>query len=167
MVYQMIGFSVSYRHDAFRTSVERDGIRRDNLEGVLEGLAQGIRRLSRGRCIITPQNGFLSKEADTPIDLVVYVPAGGDQHELILAAVNQLEWGFENLALTLPIDASLRTIEPQDKKCEMCTRASTWVRHTAFSGNHHFCTEHAEAEADFGDNSSNNMYWEQLEPVTT
>lgn len=167
MVHQMIGHSVSYRHDAFRTSVERDGIRRDKLEEVLEGLAQGIRRLSHGRWIITPQNGFLSNEADASIDLVVLVPAGGDQYEQMIAAVNQLEQGFENLLLTLPIDPTLRTFEVNGPKCQICNNKAEWVRRTQFAGDHLFCKLHAEAEEDFGDSHPSYFYWKELEPITT
>lgn len=167
MVHQMIGYSVSYRHDAFRTSVEPEGIRRRQVEDTIEGLAQSLRHVSRGRWIVVPENGFLSNEADAPIDLVVYVPAGGDQYEQMLTAVNQLEEGFNSFLLTEPIDTSLRTIETNGPKCQMCSNKAEWVRRTQFSGDHLFCKLHAEAEEDFGDNSSNNMYWEQLESVTT
>lgn len=164
-----VGYRVSYPHDAFRTSVERDGIRHDQLEGVLEGLAQGIRRLSRGRCIITPQNGFLSKEADAPIDLVVYVPAGSDQYKQMLTAVEQLERGFENLALTLPIDASRRTIEEDGPKCDRadsCERMATWVLHYEGRSDTYFCTGHAQGYVNFDTTGHATFSWEELKPAT-
>jgi hypothetical protein len=144
-----VGYSVSYRRDAFRTSVEPDGIRLDKLEETLEGLAQSIRRVSRGHWIVIPQNGFLSNEADASIDLVVFVPAGDDQYEQLLAAVNQLEEGFNSYLLTLPIDKSLRTIEGHSLPCVRCGEKPRWRYPSSDGIDDYFCDLHVKIDPRF------------------
>ena len=153
-----VGYNVSYHRSAFRTSVEPDGIRPDKLEEVLEGLAQSVLRVSRGRWIIIPRDAYISHLADTTIDLVVYVPAGGDQYEQALTAVSRIEQGFESFLLTLPIDKSLRIIEEGGPKCEDCeSRTIDWIRTTPYAGNErYFCDRHAELQSDFGGNAATN-----------
>ena len=153
MAHHMIGYSVSYRHDAFRTSVEPEGIRRRQVEETIEGLAQSLRYVSRGRWIVVPENGFLSNEADAPIDLVVYVPAGDDQYEQMLTAVNQLEQGFNSFLLTEPIDTSLRTIEGKSPGCVVCGGKFEWLYPVDNGSYMYFCDTHARRDRRFGDPS--------------
>lgn len=42
-------------------------------------------------------------------------------------------------------------------KCFECEKEVKWIRYTQFAGEHLFCTEHALAEKDFGDN--NGQVW--------
>ena len=42
-------------------------------------------------------------------------------------------------------------------KCAVCDELATWMRYTQFAGNHPFCDEHAELEADFNDGD-----WERI-----
>ena len=46
--------------------------------------------------------------------------------------------------------------------CDECDQPATWVRRTQFSGNHFFCTTHAEQKENFGQEDDSYFYWEKL-----
>lgn len=144
-----VGYRVSYPHDAFRTSVEPDGIRLNQVEQMLEGQAQSILRSSHGRWIIVPQNGVLPLADNATIDLVVYVPAGDDQYKQVLAALDQLERSFESFLLTLPIDRSLRTIEGHRLTCVMCGETPTCSYPSSDGIDDYFCDLHVRMDPRF------------------
>jgi len=43
-----------------------------------------------------------------------------------------------------------------------CQEPVTWIRCTQFSGDHRFCTKHAELENDFGQSDPSDFYWEEV-----
>lgn len=167
MATPMIGYDVSYERKAFRTKIDSEGIHITALELLLERVAKFVQEQSDGRWIISNKVVVMPSDRTKPVELTVIVPAGTDQYEQYLAAVGLFESRVAAWLTDYPFDTSLRTIETNGPKCQMCSNKAEWVRRTQFSGNHLFCKLHAEAEEDFGDNSSNNMFWEQLEPVTT
>ena len=134
---------------------------------VLEGAAKSVQAKSDNRWIVANKAKVIPPfDKDAPVELMVIVPAGNDQYEQFLSAISLFE-EFAAERLGAPVDISLRTIEEDGPKCEMCGKKPSWVRRTQFAGNHYFCSTHAEAEEDFGDNSSNNMFWQSLEASTT
>ena len=50
-------------------------------------------------------------------------------------------------------------------KCIECDKPATWIRYTQFSGNHPYCTEHAEQESDFGEDDASYYSWGEYECV--
>jgi hypothetical protein len=47
-------------------------------------------------------------------------------------------------------------------RCMECRKLARWVRVTQFSGNHHFCDEHAKKEANFGKEDPSYFFWRKL-----
>lgn len=48
------------------------------------------------------------------------------------------------------------------EKCIECNEPADWVRCTQFAGDHPYCQEHAEQEADFQQNDSY-AYWVKVD----
>lgn len=46
--------------------------------------------------------------------------------------------------------------------CDSCEDEATWVRRTQFSGDHYFCTPHAEKQSDFGSENPSYFFWKEL-----
>lgn len=47
-----------------------------------------------------------------------------------------------------------------EETCIVCKKPSKWVRSTQFSGDHHYCAEHAQQEEDFGKSDSYAFWYE-------
>ena len=163
----MIGYDVSYGRMAFRTKIDDEGISIRSLELLLERAIKSVQEQSDGRWIISNKAIVMSSDRTKPVELTVIVPAGSGQYQQMLAAVKAFEDRVAVWLTDYPFDTTLRTIEEDGPKCEICGKKPSWVRRTQFAGNHYFCATHAEEESDFGDNSSNNMFWQNLEPATT
>jgi hypothetical protein len=65
----------------------------------------------------------------------------------------------ERLEGYVPIE---RSTARHPNLCEVCDQPPTWVRRTQFSGNHFFCTTHAQQEEDFGQGDDSYFFWEDL-----
>lgn len=162
-----VGFDFSYQRAAFKTNVDPEGIPPWALEGLLTRAMDHVRGKSHGRwVIVNKQEHFLFSEGAT-LELMVFVPAGSDQHEQMLAAVDMFETEITKVSSIHPIDPTLRTLEVNGPKCQACNNAAVWVRSTQFAGDHLFCKLHAEAEEDFGDSHPSYFFWKELEPITT
>jgi hypothetical protein len=162
----MVGYDVSYRRNAFKTRIDPDGVPSEPLESLFEQAAKSVQKKSGGHWLIINKDEFISSDSYSTIELRVLVPAGIRQRIHVITAIAQFEEVITaNTGVIL--DEALRSIEEDGPKCEICTKKPEWVRRTQFAGDHYFCAMHAEAEEDFGDSSSNNMFWKQLEPITT
>jgi hypothetical protein len=168
MVHHMVGYDLSYRRNAFTTRIDPDGVPSRPLESLFEQAANSVKTQSDGRWLIINKDEIISSNSESTIELTVFVPDGFRARDQVLAAVAQFEEVVMNNTEVI-LNEGLRSIEEDGPKCEIpaCSRKPEWVRRTAFSGNHLFCKMHAEAEEDFGDNSSNNMFWQQIVQVTT
>ncbi len=168
MVHRMIGYDLSYRRNAFSSKIDPDGLPSHALELAFEQATDAVKKESEGQWLIINKATFISSDLSSTIELTVYVPDQVRPRDQVVAAVAQ----FEAAILVhhgVVLDETLRSIEEDGPKCEIpaCSKKPEWVRRTAFSGNHLFCKVHAEAEDDFGDNSSNYMFWQQIVQVTT
>ncbi len=86
---------------------------------------------------------------------------------LVVAAAADPEKSKEILALRQRLERGgieLRGTGVFTGLCDECDDPAVWVRKTQFSGNHHFCRKHAEAEENFGESDPSYFFWEKLEP---
>lgn len=162
----MVGYDVSYRRNAFKTRIEPDGVPSGPLESLFERAAKSVQKKSGGHWLIINKDEFISSDSYSTIELRVLVPAGIRQRSHVITAIAQFEEAITTDTGVI-LDIALRSIEEDGPKCAICDKKPSWVRRTQFAGNHYFCATHAEKESDFGDNSSNNMFWQNLEPATT
>lgn len=47
-------------------------------------------------------------------------------------------------------------------ECGQCSETAAWVRRTQFSGDHYYCTAHAEQQEDFGKEDMSSFFWDQV-----
>jgi len=162
----LIGYDVSYQRNAFTTRIDPDGVPSRPLESLFERAARSVQANSDGRWIIIHKDEVISSNSDSTIELMVLVPTGIRQREQVLTAVAQ----FEEIITAntgIILDETLRSIEDDGPKCQICGKKPGWVRHTQFSGDHYFCAQHAKNEEDFGDSDPSYFVWKQLDPVST
>lgn len=178
---EAVGFDVTYFNSAFRTTHSQDQPPYPpsfmQLRRAIDRGTRAVYQKGGGRWMIvdkdtlevnSPNDEVQYHVSSVTVELVFLVPQRSARRTELLAAVAHFEEVVAEY-LGVPVDTRFREIEDEDNgpKCQICGKKPSWVRRTAFSGDHHFCTEHAEAEKDFGDNSSNNMYWQSLEVPTT
>ena len=173
-MFQALGFEVSYRKGAFRTK----GAWNDSytiptpeqLKDALDWAKRSVSHEGNGQWIITEQPLGLHMDAE----LMVLVPAGNDRHTQLLAAVAYFEKVMA-AQLGAPIDTTLRSIEDDRPKCEVCGQKPTWartIRVLKFLDKDHFCSSHAAEQKDFQQKDyrhsvSSNYFWRHLGPTNT
>ena len=70
---------------------------------------------------------------------------------------------FENCPLKIRnVTISLKNKELMIKTCDMCDNKAVWIRYTQFSGDHHFCLDHAKLEKDFKKSDPSYFFWKKL-----
>lgn len=155
---------------AFRTKIDDEGIPTRSLEILLERTIKFVQEQSDGDWIISNKAIVMSSDRMKPVELTVIVPAGSDQYQQMLAAVEAFE---ERVAVWLtdyPFDTTLRTIEDDSPKCEICGKKSTWaraIRVLRFLNSAHFCSDHAKDQKDFHYSGSSDSFLRRLGPTNT
>lgn len=166
----MIGYDVSYGRMAFRTKIDDEGISTRSLEVLLERAVKFVQEQSDGRWIISNKAIVMSSDRTKPVELTVIVPAGSDQYQQMLAAVKAFEDRVAVWLTDYPFDTTLRTIEDDGVKCEICGKKSTWaraIRILRFLDSAHFCNDHAKNQKDFHHSGSSDFFWRRLGPTNT
>lgn len=161
---QAVGFDLSYQRTAFKTNIDPEGIHPWPLEGLLMGAMAHVRGSSRGRWFIVNRHEYFSFKEGATLELIVFVPAGRDQYEQMLAAVDMFETEIRRVSSAHPIDPTLRTLEVKGPRCEKCGEKAEWLCRTQTSGDAHFCDQHAKEDPHFG---ASYFLWFQLESATT
>jgi hypothetical protein len=176
---EAVGFDVTYFDSAFRTTHSQDQPPYPpsfmQLRRAIDRGTRSVYQKGGGRWMVVdkdtlnvngPNDEVEYHVSSVTVELVFLVPQRSARHTELLAAVAHFEEVVAEY-LDVPVDTRFREIEEDGPKCVICGKKPSWVRRTQFAGNHYFCSTHAEAEEDFGDNSSNNMFWQSLETSTT
>ena len=145
----LIGYDASYQWRAFKSKIDPDGLPRQALESSLEHAIGAVQAKSDRRWNIVIKTGFIPFDRSEPIELMVIVPAGNDQYDQFLAAVKMFEDCMTGAPFSDPLDTTLRTIEADGPKCEKCGANADWLCRTQFSGDAHFCDQHAKEDPHF------------------
>jgi hypothetical protein len=147
----VIGYDASYARSAFRAKVKFEGFSSavTLFYSVLEVAAKSVQAESDNRWIIANKAKVIPPfDKDAPVELMVIVPAGNDQYEQFLSAIALFE-EFVAASLGASVDTTLRTIEADGPKCEKCGAQADWLCRTQFSGDAHFCDQHAKEDPHF------------------
>ena len=157
----LVGCAVTYHIGAFRTVSWPTGSRLfkavpTELRSALDLGSKAIRSKKNGDWRIEVDRYLMDFTSDNiAAQLTVFVPAGPDQHDQLLEAIDSFE---ESVATYLgaPVDTAFRSIEEGGPKCEDCeSRTIDWIRTTPYAGNErYFCDKHAQDRSDFGGNAA-------------